>query len=58
MKFFLFKLFLRVAIRCAPNVEIANSLKQRMICIERQKQMDDCIRPRTEFTYEDDNMEQ
>ena len=58
MKFFLFKLFLKAAIRYAPNEEVANFLKQRMICAERQKQMDDCVRPRTEFTYEDENMEQ
>ena len=58
MKFFLFKVLLRVAIRFAPNKEVARFLRQRIICAQREKEMNDCIRPRTNVTYEDDNMEQ
>ena len=51
MKFFLFKFFLKLARKFAPSEEVSDFLNQRLICLLRQKDMDNYIRPRTE-TYE------
>tara|TARA_Y100001963_G_scaffold156179_1_gene249117 strand:- start:2433 stop:2708 length:276 start_codon:yes stop_codon:yes gene_type:complete len=51
VKFFLFKFFLKLAVKLAPSKEVANSLSQRLFCLERQMELDKCVRPRTE-TYE------
>ena len=58
VRFFLFKLFLKGAIKFAPHKEVAHTLKERLVCLEREREMQACVRPRKEFYYEDDSMEQ
>ena len=62
MRFFLFKILFRLTWWVAPNKKRVDQLfeiyshllemeEQKNICEERQREMDACIRPRTE-TYE------
>lgn len=62
MRFFLFKILFKLTWWAAPNRELVDRLfrlytelvkmeEQKKRCEERQREMDKCIRPRTE-TYE------
>ena len=50
MKFFFFKIFLKFTARLAPYREVSHSLEQRLYCLEREREMQKCVRPRTDPT--------
>ena len=47
MRFILFKIFLKIAAYLSPDKGVSHNLKQRLICYERQREMDACQRPKT-----------
>jgi len=48
---FLFKFFLRISLWFNREKTVKNHLESILVCRQRQFEMDQCIRPRTE-TYE------
>ena len=48
IKFLLFKTALKVTLWFSPEDWIKKNIKNSLICLERQREMDACNRPRTE----------
>ncbi len=47
MKFLVFKILLKITCWFTPNKEVIHSFKQRLYCLEREQEMQACIRPKT-----------